>query len=80
MFIQVNQLSHGGHTAVFVAAHTGSFESLRILLEHGGDHTQTNAYGDSPLFAASEANHRECVEVLLEFKVTFLLICVVISP
>jgi len=65
---EVNQLSHGGHTAVFVAAHTGSFESLRILLEHGGDHTQTNAYGDSPLFAASEANHRECVEVLLEFK------------
>lgn len=54
-------------SAVFSLAAAGKADSVRVLLESGGDVQGRNLQGWTPLMAASALGNLETVEVLLQF-------------
>lgn len=61
-----------GQTAVSYAAEYGRPDMLRMLIEHGADHTIKDGLGCTPLHKACEAGHVEAVRILLSYTPTIL--------
>jgi ankyrin repeat protein len=52
-------------SALFYAGETGDAEMVKLLIRHGADVNRPDAWGSSPLMAATWAGQTGCVEVLL---------------
>eukprot|EP00975_Prorocentrum_lima_P027083 5694524-Prorocentrum_lima.AAC.1 len=58
-----------GASPVLIASENNNAEFLRLLLQHGGDHTLAND-GMSPLFQAAQNNNMECLRLANKGTVT----------
>jgi ankyrin repeat protein len=58
-------VTHGGSTAMALAAREGRVEVVRALVEAGSDAAQVDAYGWTPLHWAAHRGHLLCAEYLL---------------
>ena len=62
----LNHRNYGGKTALYDATETAHPELVRLLLEHGADHTICNNHGESPLHAAAWNGRPRVTFILLE--------------
>ena len=62
----INNQNGDGFTPLHVAAMNGCEESLRVLMDNGGDPSITDYYGMTPLDYAEEEEQWECLSVLRE--------------
>lgn len=68
----INEQDLNGNTALHYAAHLGSPELVKILLEYGGDNGKQNNLGQTPLLLSIHANNIKITKVLLEKKPNYI--------
>jgi ankyrin repeat protein len=66
MLAIVNAQNQAGNTALHWAALNGHLEAVKVLLEHGGDPTITNARGHDAVYEAELNDKSEVVEWVLK--------------
>jgi ankyrin repeat protein len=59
-------IPHGGDTALLFAARSGDAASATLLLAHGANVNDADAWGVSAMVMAAHAGYRELVELLLQ--------------
>ena len=59
--------THGGTSALHVAASMGRGKCLRLLLDFGAGIDAQERNGETPLHLASRAGKKECISALLEY-------------
>jgi ankyrin repeat protein len=66
MLAIINAQNEAGNTALHWAALNGHLEAVKVLLEHGGDPTVTNARGHDAVYEAELNDKNEVVEWVLK--------------
>lgn len=66
MLAIVNAQNQAGNTALHWAALNGHLEPVKVLLDHGGDPTITNARGHDAVYEAELNDKNEVVEWVLK--------------
>ena len=62
--MNIDQLSSSIHTALHLAAQSGSSECVRALLSSGADPNLVDNLQQTPLFPAVEGGHSKCIEAV----------------
>ena len=65
-----NSEENASNNALMIAAGTGSFECLKILLEYGVSISDRNKYGETALMIAGLCCRPKCLQLLLEHNVS----------
>lgn len=66
MLAIINAQNQAGNTALHWSALNGHLEAVKVLLEHGGDPTVTNARGHDAVYEAELNDKSEVVEWVLK--------------